>query len=483
MKIFKKINDNLEIFNLEYQRILNQRNQSESEKEMSMLEVVLSQNQNILLDWLTHNDPFTVNESGLNIFLMCVVTEDLPAIQLILDRVPTLLNSQDKHGLTALHHCATSDSKEIAEFLIKQKNIDLEMESLDFIDKTSGVPVGMCGGQTPLLLAAERGRADVFSVLYSAGANACTKDNNGSGVMSLSLFNGHLSIAEILGCQPPPHLPTKQRQLEWQTKYITQIRKRVQEKQRAELLTNLKTIQTNYTKIHPEVFTFTDHPEEVFHPEFLHIVDAARNHNLEEVLTRVNDIGHGVYLMPVFQPEFCQQLLQELDSCHTQSVEKNLPIRRPNVRNSNGVVLNDFGFRDSLYSMTHEYITPLANLLIPSEHDVRQPWGFQSNYTFSVAFKCGEDDELVTHKDSSDVTFNICLGYEGFAGANVYFYPRDTVTIEDAQMNDVVEGTHLVGYGMLHFGRQLHGTRRLTQGNRVNVVIWNRSWKNETIDE
>ena len=83
----------------------------------------------------------------------------------------------------------------------------------------------------------------------------------------------------------------------------------------------------------------------------------------------------------------------------------------------------------------------------------------------------------------SDITFNICLGTD-FEGAEVFFYPRSVDDIKSiSEETQIFQSEHQVGYGMLHFGRQLHGTRKLISGHRVNIVVWSRQWRNPTIDE
>lgn len=97
----------------------------------------------------------------------------------------------------------------------------------------------------------------------------------------------------------------------------------------------------------------------------------------------------------------------------------------------NEVVLNDFGFQDTLYKFTQDVIGPIADLVLPNQD--RHEWNFESNYTFSVEvthhlmfhgclqllhptamdnhlsfeFEMGEDTDLVLHKDSKCSSFKI----------------------------------------------------------------------------
>eukprot|EP00494_Astrolonche_serrata_P005576 UN05592 len=87
--------------------------------------------------------------------MACVQGND-ELVELILKYCSKLINIPDKHGFTPAHYAAQG-WPDILNLLLKQDDIDLEKTTVDFCDKQSGVPVSMCGGLTPILLAAENG--------------------------------------------------------------------------------------------------------------------------------------------------------------------------------------------------------------------------------------------------------------------------------------------------------------------------------------
>jgi len=419
------------------------------------------------------------DENGISLLSVACILGEVNVAATILAQAPLLLNEPDKHGLTPLHYAVSGGFTDMVKLLLDQENIDLDMETSDFADKQTGISVPMCGGLTPILMAAERGEREIFELLQSAGAYAQQKDNNGNGVLSISLFNGHICIAEFLKLEPLPTLPTQKRRNEWAMEQIRKVRQRVMENDRNQLLENLSQISRKFQPKNISVYSFAEtFSAEVFHPKFLKIM-----HYLEEcedamLMTHLEEVAPCVYCFPIFKEEFCTEFISELQHCAEQSKLLDLPIRKANVRNSRGVVLNDFGFQDTLYKFMQDVIGPIADLVLPNQD--RHEWNFESNYTFSVEFEMGEDTDLVLHKDSSDITVNICLGTQ-FEGADVYFYNPEA-TDPKSLTGDPVDCSFKVGYGMIHRGRHLHGTRQLTSGHRLNVVMWSRSWKNPTID-
>jgi len=482
--IFRSISQRIDAFDAEYRPFSEQFSEksASSNRSLSLTELLKSGYTDKFQEELKRRPEQIEAErdsGGLSLLSVACVLGDVDIASAILAQAPLLLNEPDKHGLTPLHYAVSGGFTHIVKLLLAEENIELDMETVDFADKQTGISVPMCGGLTPILMAAERGEREVFELLRSAGAYAQQKDNNENGILAISLFNGYLCIAEALGCEPLPTLPSQKRRNEWSTKQITKIRRRVMENDRNQLLDNIAEISRQFKPKNPDVYSFAENlSAEVFHPTFLKIM-----HYLEEcedamLLSLLHEASPSVFHFPIFTPEFCSKFISELHHCADQSKQLNLPIRKANVRNSKGVVLNDFGFQDTLYRFMQDYIAPIANLLFPSRD--RREWKFESNYTFSVEFEMGEDTDLVLHKDSSDITLNICLGTQ-FEGADVYFYNPD-LTDPSSLTEDPIDCSFKVGYGMMHRGRHLHGTRQLTSGHRLNVVMWSRSWKNPTID-
>lgn len=77
----------------------------------------------------------------------------------------------------------------------------------------------------------------------------------------------------------------------------------------------------------------------------------------------------------------------------------------------------------------------------------------------------------VRHTDDSDVTFNVCLGRE-FTGAALTFCGA-LGSAHHRQFS--CEYKHVKGQCVIHLGRRRHGAGAIGSGERVNLIIWNRS--------
>jgi ankyrin repeat protein len=64
------------------------------------------------------------------------------------------------------------------------------------------------GGNTPLTIAAAKGRADIVRLLLAAKADASAKDDNGKTALMLALENNHVEVAKLLSSSTaaPPGL-------------------------------------------------------------------------------------------------------------------------------------------------------------------------------------------------------------------------------------------------------------------------------------
>merc|ERR1719440_1059346 len=156
------------------------------------------------------------------------------------------------------------------------------------------------------------------------------------------------------------------------------------------------------------------------------------------------------------------------------------------------MVLGDIGFQDSMHAMMEQVVAPLVARHLSSRKDVETKGEkcFQSQHSFIVRYRAGEDEDLKTHRDDADVTLNICLG-KCFRGADVYFHesPQACSGRCSAKQDNAVEEEfayphpsnckyctfvhqHTPGTAILHLGRHVHGVNRLESGERVNLIIW-----------
>jgi len=168
-----------------------------------------------------------------------------------------------------------------------------------------------------------------------------------------------------------------------------------------------------------------------------------------------------VFSFPVFSKALCRLLLEELMGFYASG----LPAKRPNSMNNYGIILSDIGlepFADSLQGL----LQPLGDLLWPGPGS-----SWDSHHCFVVRYREGEDLGLDMHVDDSDVTFNICLGFE-FSGAGLQFcgmhgaadYRKQRFTYK-----------HCPGRCIVHLGRHRHGADDIASGERLNLILWNRS--------
>lgn len=83
-----------------------------------------------------------------------------------------------------------------------------------------------------------------------------------------------------------------------------------------------------------------------------------------------------------------------------------------------------------------------------------------------------KDKDLDVHVDDSELTINLCLGVAGFTGGNVFFKGHIE---KPTTQNNYGEYEHVVGRGILHDGKQMHGALPLLSGERYNLIVWMRS--------
>lgn len=189
-----------------------------------------------------------------------------------------------------------------------------------------------------------------------------------------------------------------------------------------------------------------------------------------------------VYELPVLSPEFCSALCAELSSFE----ESGLPMGRPNSMNRHGLLLSELGFGPLLDELLAGYVQPLAALLYPHAGG----GSLDSHRAFTVKYRPGPDEQLSRHYDNAEVTLNVCIGQLaqtatqggggeggaelacGFEGGEIVF---SGLNLSGSPQQPSVAVGHSVGRGLLHVGAQMHQALPVTEGERVNVIIWCRS--------
>ena len=75
------------------------------------------------------------------------------------------------------------------------------------------------------------------------------------------------------------------------------------------------------------------------------------------------------------------------------------------------------------------------------------------------------------HTDDSEVTFNVCLGKEFLASGLTFCGVIGT----SAHRQHTLQYPHELGRCVVHLGSQRHGADVITEGERCNLIIWNRN--------
>ena len=185
-------------------------------------------------------------------------------------------------------------------------------------------------------------------------------------------------------------------------------------------------------------------------------VDAARS--------LCKEVAPGVYTFPLFSEEYCDALIAEVE--HFQN--SGLPVRRPNSMNNYGVIVNEIGMEAMIDALQRQVIGPVSEALFPAQGG----GALDGHHAFIVQYKQGEDLGLDMHTDDSDVTFNVCLGKEGFTGAGLSFCG---MLGGPAHRKLSLVYQHVKGRCVVHLGAQRHGADDIQSGERLNLIVWNHS--------
>jgi len=169
----------------------------------------------------------------------------------------------------------------------------------------------------------------------------------------------------------------------------------------------------------------------------------------------------GVYSFNVFNDEFCDMFLEELDNYFSTG----LPVYRPNSMNNYGIIVNQIGMQPVITTLQRAVLHPIASILYP----VQAGTAFTGHHSFMVQYRAGEDLGLDMHTDDSDVTFNICLG-RNFTGASLTIC-GDSRAPTHRQFYKSYE--HVRGRALVHLGSRRHGADDIREGERNNLIVWN----------
>jgi hypothetical protein len=197
----------------------------------------------------------------------------------------------------------------------------------------------------------------------------------------------------------------------------------------------------------------------------------------------VTEIGPGIYSFPLFTNEFCDLLVQEVDSFESTS----LPCRRPNTMNRLGLVVNDIGLEPFMTELVELLLAPMCVALYPEEVIT---CALDHHHSFVVRYQNDDGDKkdegssnndheynnkgLDMHHDASEATLNVCLGRDNFTSGGLRFCGR--FGDSDHRMASHVY-SHSKGRAILHLGRHRHGADDIGGGSaeRMNLIVWARN--------
>lgn len=239
------------------------------------------------------------------------------------------------------------------------------------------------------------------------------------------------------------------------------------------------SVAAKYTPLrkHSSLFEPENVAKEWLHPDYAVCLEQVRAANIatdmawmiddEDQVPRlpplVEERARQIFSFPLLRDDCCDRLIEEIEHFQTTG----LPARRPNSMNNYGLILNEIGLRHSLDAL-QALIHPLARSLFPVEGAV-----FDGHHSFCVSYKPDEDRGLDMHSDDSDVTLNVCLGKE-FEAAGLTFC-GDVGAPGHRKQSFCYK--HAKGVGLLHLGRRRHGADDISDGHRVNLIMWN--WNSE----
>ncbi|KAL9274829.1 2-oxoglutarate and iron-dependent oxygenase domain-containing protein [Drosera capensis] len=224
---------------------------------------------------------------------------------------------------------------------------------------------------------------------------------------------------------------------------------------------------SRYEPLHTELYSVL--ATNFFVPSFLKAITDNSEDSFRSIMSEPTP---GVFTFEMFQPQFCDLLLSEVENFEQWVFERKLRIMQPNTMNEYGVVLDDFGLEAMLGKLMDDYIRPLSKVFY---YEVGGST-LDSHHGFVVEYGIGRDIDLAFHVDDSEVTLNVCLSKQ-FVGGELFFRGVrcekhvNTETLPE----EIFDYCHVRGHAILHRGRHRHGARATTGGNRTNLILWCRS--------
>ena len=449
------------------------------------------------------------DKRGMN-FLHCACINDCDdLIEILINEYKIDINELDNDGYSPLFYCVNQWNAECVEKLLVF-NPKLDLITKDCVIYATGFPIYICGGRNILHQAAEINSVQCCKLIlnYMTSNNdkniLFQKDFNGFTPIDIAKMENKLEMLKLFSefAIDQKNISAikdeKERKL-MKREYNLKTRKRIKENQIKQEEKEEMDIANNYKPKYPKLFFQKDNeyfPLDLLDKTLLSLIKELNDEHDEknkmkivkkyecEPLNFLVSPLEGIWIFRVFNDDLCDKLLMESENYIQESLNsKNhglLPIKRPNSMNAYGLVLNSIGMKKSWTYFIQQIIKPLSDALIPCK--TKKYWDFKNHHTFIIRYKNGEDVNLDTHIDASAITLNVCLGKPGFEGAKVYFHGIDGMDNKDSYKSPHPDDDsckycqyqlfHKIGFGVLHVGNYIHGTKTLQKGERSNVVIW-----------
>lgn len=407
-------------------------------------------------------------------------------VSFLLEKDPALLQMVTEDSYNAAHYAA-SEGQEGALKILLDRGINLHHKTIDFRYKVSGFPILLPGGLTPLHLAAKNDQLACFQLLLQHGADPQSLDRDLNTPLALALLN---RSEEVLGWWEGTtgqqlKRPTPEQLARIQGRDLRLLRRRMElgaalrlsggvgggEAEWEERRRKREELQAATCQLRSGTPRLT-----CSNPAFLDRFDGSglapgyRSALLAAQLPPdFREEAPGIYSFDLFTPEYCGEFIARV----VEMEEKSLVTRQPNSMNRYGCVLDDVGFRPMLEGLVADWVKPLCSRIFPAAGEV------DDFYSFTIQYKLGMDVSLDLHRDSSDITINVCLG-KIFEGGALYFqggrssafkeYPKAVLDFLDGK--EVLNYHHSIGKAVFHLGNHEHGARPIVRGERWNLIIW-----------
>ncbi|XP_010461698.1 PREDICTED: uncharacterized PKHD-type hydroxylase At1g22950-like [Camelina sativa] len=201
-------------------------------------------------------------------------------------------------------------------------------------------------------------------------------------------------------------------------------------------------------------------------PSFLEAI----SDNTEASFRRIISEPHpSVFVFQMFQPDFYETVIVEVENIRKWAEETNFPIRRPNNMSKHGVVLDHFGLDIFLKKLIQEFIFPLCKVFFPEVCGTM----FDSHHGFFIETGEDRDPALGLHMDLSEITLNVCLKKQ-FEGGEIIFGGTRCKKHKKTKFKDeaIFRYSHIPGQAILHRGRHCHGANTTrTTCYRANMIL------------